>query len=70
MNLENEESDNEDDQDLKQEMIYNVEAGKSIISAYELRRFIEWVATTILSVLITSWAFIPEEVLQEKLSFI
>lgn len=46
------------------------EAGKSSISAYELYRFIEWVLTTALGVLITVWAFVPEEVLEEKLRII
>ena len=56
----------------KQEMIYDVdgEGGKSTISAYELYRFIEWVATTMLGVFITLWAFVPEEVLEEKLRII
>jgi len=46
------------------------EAGKSSITAYELYRFIEWVATTALGLLVTVWAFVPEEVVQEKLSII
>ena len=56
----------------KREMIYNVdgEAGKSSISAFELYRFMEWVATTILGVLLTMWAFVPEEVLEEKLRIV
>ena len=29
----------------------------------------EWVATTVLGVLLTMWAFVPEEVLEEKLRF-
>mmetsp|Transcript_10759 Transcript_10759/g.13460 ORF Transcript_10759/g.13460 Transcript_10759/m.13460 type:complete len:145 (+) Transcript_10759:309-743(+) len=57
--------------EAKQEMIYNSgEAGKSSITAFELYRFMEWVATTTLALLVTVWAWVPEEVLQEKLSFI
>lgn len=53
-------------------MIYNVdgEAGKSSITAFELYRFMEWVATTIIGILLTMWAFVPEEVLEEKLRIV
>ena len=56
----------------KQEMIYNPggDAGKSSISAVELYRFIEWVASAILGILLTVWAFVPEEFLHEKLQAI
>ena len=30
----------------------------------------EWVATTILAVLLTLWAFVPEEVIEEKLRIV
>ena len=72
--LAEDEEDTDDDQNQmeKHEMIYNMggEAGKSSITAYELYRFMEWVATTILAVLLTVWAFVPEAVLQEKIRFI
>ena len=53
----------------KQEMIYNPggDAGKSSISAVELYRFIEWVASAILGILLTVWAFFPQEFLEQKL---
>ena len=65
-------SDDDQNQMEKHEMIYNMsgEASKYSITAYELYRFMEWVITTILALLITVWAFVPEGVLQEKIRFI
>ena len=56
----------------KREMIYNVggEGGKSTISGFELYRFIEWVISGIAGLLITVWAFCPEEILTTKFSFL
>lgn len=84
LDLENEDQDEDqmdqfndidDDQDqmlAKQEMIYNpgAEASKSSITAYELYRFMEWVISAILGLLLTVWAFVPEEVLESKLGII
>jgi hypothetical protein len=33
-------------------------------------RFIEWVVTALLGVVVTVWAFVPEKVLEEKLRII
>lgn len=39
------------------------------VSVVEMYRFIEWVVTGLLGVILTCWAFFPEEVLEQKLSF-
>ena len=54
---------------IKQEMIFNVDGAdsRSRISSVELYRFIEWVVSAAFCLFLTLWAFIPEEVLQEKL---
>ena len=43
---------------------------KSQITAYELYRFIEWVASAIFAALLTVWVFLPEELIAEKFPFI
>lgn len=47
----------------------NDKAGKVSVSLVEMYRFIEWVVTALLGVIVTCWAFFPEHVLEQKLSF-
>ena len=49
-----------------QEMVFRAmdTSFKSQITAYELYRFIEWVASALFAALLTAWLFLPDEVIE------